>query len=289
MKDDGNPTFGGPLAEAVRWRRRSEARRAPPATRGARPQGAVAGHVDDPQRQSHPAQRRWREGRRASGLLCLRKHTVDGALCAHPAAGRPDRGQAARIAGHARDPLPLRPSDARKFGAVPRVRRRPVVSVAHERRLPGRFLHGFGRSRSGSDPVRVDGSGLSAHAWTRGVESAGGTHDRPDGRCRARRRQRLRSAAGGLEARRQKPVVDHRLQPAESRRRHQHVPLPKDRGFLPLGRLERRHPEIWHAPAKSLRGTGRRSAAALDRRLPQPDVLRADVRRGRGLARPSQA
>ena len=38
----------------------------------------------------------------------------------------------------------------------------------------------------GADPVRVDGSGLSAHAWTRGVESAGGTHDRPDGRCRAR-------------------------------------------------------------------------------------------------------
>ena len=67
-------------------------------------------------------------------------------------------------------------------------------------------------------------------AWS--ARPCAGPDDRAHGRCRARRRQRVRGAARRLEARRAQSLVDHRLQPPEPRRRRQRPPVPEDSGFL---------------------------------------------------------
>ena len=86
----------------------------------------------------------------------------------HAAAG-PGRGQAARRAGVPRDPVSARAAEPRQARAVPRLRRRAVLPVAHQGRRQRRFLDRLGRARRRDDAVRLAGAGLSAAAsgWCR--------------------------------------------------------------------------------------------------------------------------
>src|SRR5439155_10839747 len=66
---------------------------------GDRAQGVVALDLDDPQRQSPPAEPRRAQGRRPSGLERLGRDPDDRALSRRHAAAGPGRGQAARRPG----------------------------------------------------------------------------------------------------------------------------------------------------------------------------------------------
>ena len=103
-------------------------------------------------------------------------------------------------------------------GSLPRLQGRAELSVAHQGRRRRRFLHRLGRPRRGADAVLVADAGLRARAWL-GPRAAGRPHGRAGRRRRARRRQYLRSDARRLEAGPAQLLVDHRLQPAEPRRR----------------------------------------------------------------------
>ena len=63
----------------------------------------------------------------------------------------------------------LGPPEPRQARALPRVRRRAVLSVAHQGRRHRRFLDRLGRARRRDDAVRLAGAGLSAaaSAWCR--------------------------------------------------------------------------------------------------------------------------
>ena len=94
----------------------------------------------------------------------------------------------------------------------------------------GRFLHRLGRPRRRDDHVLRADAGLCAAARAWAPRPAGGPPHRDRGRRRARRGQHLRGAAGRLEARRPRFLVDHRLQP----------PKPRQRGARPAVRPHRR-------------------------------------------------
>ena len=86
----------------------------------ARAQGPVAERLDHPSRQSPAAQPRRAEGRRPPGLVRLARHGDDGALFLGAAAGGSRGGEAARLAGVPRHPVPVRPPDAGQARAFPR-------------------------------------------------------------------------------------------------------------------------------------------------------------------------
>ena len=69
-------------------------RAAPEHLEGTRAQGALALHLDDPQRQSPARQRGRDEDRRAPGVLRLPLHDPDGAVFRGAAAGGPGGGEA---------------------------------------------------------------------------------------------------------------------------------------------------------------------------------------------------
>ena len=105
------------------------------------------------------------------------------------------------------------------------------------------------------------------------------------GRCRDRRGQHLRGAARGLEARPPQLLVDRRLQPPEPRRRgrasgcasasrRSSAAFGWDVVTLKYGTLLE----------SRLRRAGRRGAAGLDRRLPQPALCRPELPGRGGLA-----
>ena len=97
-----------------------------------------------------------------------------------------------------------------------------------------RLLDGLGRAGRGHDrcsPSLVQDY-LRLKRLVPGTEPAGRMVALV-GRCRARRGQRLRSAAGRLETRRPERLVDHRLQPPEPRQRGRGSPVPQDRRHFP--------------------------------------------------------
>ncbi len=104
---------------------------------------------------------------------------------------------------------------------------------------------------------------------------------RPHGRAGRRRRdgrgQHLRGDAGRLEAGPAQLLVDHRLQPPEPRRGDPRRPVVALRGAVLGVRLGRRDRQARLAAAGRVQGAGRRGAAQLDRRLPEPALLGADV------------
>ena len=108
-------------------------------------------------------------------------------------------------------PVPLRQPDQGQAGRLPRLRRRAELPVADQGQRRRGHLHRLRRPRGGDDALRIDGPGLRALPQARAGEARARPHDRRRGRCRARRGQRLRGAAGGLEARCPQPLVDHRL------------------------------------------------------------------------------
>ena len=98
--------------------------------------------------------RRRAEGRRPPGLLRLARDDHDGALLRGAAAGGPGRGEAACQPGLPRHPVPVRQPDPREARELPRLRRRAVLSVAHQGHRRRRFLDRLGRARRRADAVR---------------------------------------------------------------------------------------------------------------------------------------
>ena len=187
----------------------------------------------------------------------------DGALFRRPAAGRPGRGQAAREPDVPRDPVPARAADPGQARAVPRLRRRAGLSVADQGHRRRRFLHGLGRARRGDDAVRVPDPGPPARAPAAARGPAQRPDDRDRRRCRARRGQRLRGPARGLEARRPQRLVGDRLQPPEPGPGRARAPVQEDRGLLQRGRLARRDAQVRPAACRRpLRGPTARPCAA---------------------------
>src|SRR5450759_4979951 len=129
---------------------------------------------------------------------------------------RPCGGEAACLADLPRHPIPARQTDARAAAGVPRLPGRAELSLAHQGRRRRGLLHRLGRPGRGADAVRLASAGLRARAWL-GLEPPRGAHGRAGRRRRARRGQYFRSTAGRLETRPAQLLVDHRLQPAESR------------------------------------------------------------------------
>ena len=144
--------------------------------------------------------------------------------------------------------------------AFPRLQGRAELSLAHQGRRRRRFLHRLGRPRRRADAVLLAGAGLRARARL-GHRPAGRPHGRAGRRRRTRRRQHLRGAARRLEAGPAQLLVDHRLQPAEPRRRRARGPVGALRAAVQEFRLGRRHREIRLAAAGRVQGAGRRQAA----------------------------
>ena len=235
----------------------------------ARAQDAVAVDLDDPQRQPSAAEPRRAQSRRPSGVERIGRDLDDRALFRRAAAAGSGRGQAARLAGLSRDPIPARPSDARKARAVSRVRRRPILSVAHQGRRHRRLLDRVGRARRRHDVVQFDRAGLSAPEGPHTDRRPAGPHDCARRRCRTRRGQHLRGVARRLETRCSQSVVGHRLQPPEPRCGGLRSALRPHRRDVRDDGLAGRHPEIRAAVGSRLRPTRRPSTARMDRRLPE--------------------
>ena len=252
---------------------------------GARTQGAVAVVVDDPQRQPPEARARRAQGRRAPGVVFVAHRDHDGALFRRAAARGPGGGEAPRGARLPRHPVSVRAREPRTAGALPQPRRRPGLPVPHQGRRRRRFLDRLGRARRGADRVLGAGPGLPRLQGADRRGSGCRADDRAGGRCRARRGQRLRGAAGELEARRAQPLVGGRLQPPEPRFGGLRPAVRAHRRVVPLGRLAGADAQI-RPPARSrLRRAGRGGVESLDRRLPQLALLRAHLQGRRGLAR----
>ena len=177
----------------------------------ARAQGAVAVLVDGPQREPSAPGTRRAQGGRAPGLVLLGRDADDGALFRRARAERPGRRQAPCEPRVPCDPVPLRQSDARQAGGFSRLRRGAELPVADQGQRRRGHLDRLGRARRRHDALRLDGPGLCALPQARSRDAPPRTHDRGRGRCRARRGQCLRGAAGGLEARCPQSLVDHRL------------------------------------------------------------------------------
>ena len=219
-----------------------------------------------------------REGRRPPGVERLDGVADDRAVVRVPRGARPCLGQAARVAGAARDQLPARPARAALPGDAAAVRRAAVVPVARQGSGPGRLLHRLGRHRR-------DGADLGrARAPLRGRPLRRAGRRPPDRAARRRRARRGRVLGGdrrpdGGAARR--GAVGRRPQPPVARprgARHRGGPARVDvRG----SRLALRDGQV-RAEARRARG-----AAGAGRRDAQRGVPAAAARgRGRAAAAP---
>ena len=214
---------------------------------------------------------------------------ITSTLPGRAAAGRPGRGQAARQPDVPRDPVSARPAKPRKARALSRLRRRPGLSVAHQGQRRRRFLHGLGRARRRDDPVRLADPGPPARAPAGAGGPAQGPHGRDRRRRRARRGQRLRGPARGLEARRPQRLVGDRLQPPEPGSGRARAPVQEDRGLLRRGRLAGRDPEVRQAAGGGLRPARRPGLAPMDRRLSERPLLGDHLQGRQRLAPASRA
>ena len=222
-----------------------------------------------------------RDGLKVGGhqASCASMHLdPDGAVFRDRPPAGPHRGQAARRPGVPRDQLPARPADAGEDGGPAPVRRHPALSQPGEGRRRGRFLHRLRRPRRGDDDVlRADGR-LCPAARSRPPRPAARPPHRHRRRRRTRRGQHLRGPAGRLEARRPRPLVGHRLQPPKPRQRRARPPVRPHRGPVPRHGLELSSPSNSAARSKP-RSPARaaRTLRALDRRLPEQPLFRADL------------
>ena len=242
----------------------------------------MAVDLHGPPRQPRDRPRRRAESRRTSGVERVRGDAADRALLPYPQARGPRRGEAACGADLSCHPVSDGAPDQGEDDQLPRPRRRAILPLAHQGHRRHRPLDRLGRSRRRGGRVRQSRAGLSGCARL-GQAVERGPHGRAAGRCRTRRGQRLRGSAGILEARPEEVLVDHRLQPPEPRQRRLRPALPEDGRRLRDDGLARRHGEVRQAAAGGVCAPRRRAPAPLDRRLPQPRLFRADLRRRRGL------
>ena len=161
--NDPNLTLAAPTSTTAGDRIRS------PAAAGE--EAAVAVVVDDPSRQSHPAEPGRPEGRRSSGVVRIGHLDHDSAVFRDRAAGGPHCGEAACRSGFSCDQLPVRPTDRGKDEGLAAAGWRAVVSFAREGRTGSGFFHRLGRAWRRNDHVLgVDGRlCAAARAWPRRV------------------------------------------------------------------------------------------------------------------------
>ena len=148
-----------------------------------------------------------------------------------------------------------------------------------------RFFDGLGRAWGRGDAVRVAGAGLLAASRDGAERRAARPDDRAGRRRGTRRGQHLRGVVRGLEARCPQSVVDHRLQPSESRRGCLRSAVRSNRRVVRVGRLARRHPQIRPQARGGVCAARRSTSARMDRRLPQFALLGAGLQRRGGVAR----
>ena len=173
--------------------------------------GAVAGHPDRRRGQPGAGHRRRGQGRRPPGVLGQPGHDHDRALVRPPGPGGPGRGQAARLAGLPRDPVPARPAGPQVPDHAPAARRPAVVPEPDQGPGPGRLLHRLGRAGRGRAAVRRRGPPVRRRALR-----AAPAHplDRADRGRRAGRGQRLGGGRRPGHPRARRRHLDRRLQPA---------------------------------------------------------------------------
>ena len=128
------------------------------------------------------------QGRRPPGLERVDGLAHDRAVVRAPRGARPRVGQAARLAGPARDQLPARAAGPRLPAAPARVRGPSVLSEPHQGPRPGRLLDRQRRHRSDGDDLGRAGAPLRRRALRRAARRA---PDRAAGRRRARRGRRV--------------------------------------------------------------------------------------------------
>ena len=169
----------------------------------------------------------------------------------------PGVGEAARLAGAARDRVPARPARPLVPDAAARLRRPAVVPVADEGSVPGRLLDRLGRARLGRAALRRAGRPLTSARTARRLDR------RPlhlaARRRRARRGEHLGGAGGAADAEARQRAVDRRPEPAVARPRHS-----RDQGGRSWRRssetsgLGRDRAEVRAAAAGGVRAGGRR-------------------------------
>ena len=141
------------------------------------PRGAAALAVglDHPPRQPHPRERRRAEGRRAPGELRLDDRDHGRALFPCARAERPGRGQAARRAGAARDPLSARIADAARrwrISAASAARKAIRAGPRTRSRSISRPARSASASRSRSSPAWCRIISPRTAGWTRRTAAA---------------------------------------------------------------------------------------------------------------------
>src|SRR6516164_5047610 len=265
-------------------RRRDQAERERAGNPGrAREEGAVARELDHPPRQSPARERRWREGRRASGLVGLARHHHDRALFPRAAPARSRGRQAACEPDLPRHPISARPPEPAKTRGLSRLQGRTELSLAQQGYRRRRLFHRLGGLGGGANAVLLARAGLRPRPWL-GVAATRRAHDRARRRRRARRRQHLRGDPRGLEARPAQLLVDHRLQPPEPRCGDPRGPVGALRGAVQSLRLGRGHSQIRRVAAAGVPRERRRALAPMDRQLSEPALLRARLPGRRRLA-----
>ncbi len=243
---------------------------------------AVAGDGDRAPREPRTAEPERREGRRPPGLERLDGQHHDGALVRPPRRQRPGLGQAARLAGAARDQLPARPARAPLPDGVARARRAAELPQSHEGSGPGGLLHRLGRPRCDRAAVGRHRRPDRARAARRpGV----GSPDRADRRRRARRGRHLggRRRSDVQPARR--GAVGRRPEPPVARPGHPRHGLRPPARDVRGRRLAGHHRQVLPPPAGAVRAPGRPGAAAAHRLDEQRGVPAPAAARPGGAAR----
>ena len=127
----------------------------------------MAGHRHRPPRQPRAAEPERDQGRRPPGLERVDGLAHDRAVVRAPRGARPRVGQAARLAGPARDQLPARAPGPGVPAAPARVRGPSVLSEPHEGPRPRRLLDRQRRDRGHRDDLGRAGPSLRRRALRR--------------------------------------------------------------------------------------------------------------------------
>ena len=196
----------------------------------------------------------------------------------------PGRGEAARQPDLPRDPVSVRPADAREAGELPRLQGRAVLSVAHQGHRRRRFLDRLGRPRRRADAVRLARAGLCARHGPRRRTAPRAAWWRCVGDAEMDEGNIFEALLEGWKhgVRNTWWIVDYNRQSLDAVVREglwaRFEAMFRNFGWdvviLKYGALQERR----------LRGAGRRGAARLDRRLPQPALFGADLPGRRGVA-----
>ena len=139
-----------------------------------------------------------------------------------PAGRRPRGGQAARLAGLPRRPVPARQPAARVPDHAARVRRPAGLPEPHQGPGPGRLLDRLGRPRRGRAGLRRAGRTATPSIHFGSVTLA--ALRRAGRRRRAGRGQRLGGGRRGARRRARQRALDRRPQPPEPRPGHPRHP-----------------------------------------------------------------